>query len=156
MSSIHPVLAAVTDRITERSSSAAYPQQTREADTVDPRGRLTCANLAAQFLVSLGSTPTLLDAISANPERSAQCLARMVPRRCGPAVRVDNSSPRWPAEVIGQAKGILLGRVHRGLLTRFRSAVDLRSAYAYRPRGRAGCRLPRELIRLAETGVVRW
>ena len=34
---------------------------------------------------------------TANPERSAQCLARMVPRRCRPAV--NNSSPRWPAEM---------------------------------------------------------
>ena len=113
MSSIHPVLRPSPIASPNEAAAAAYPQLTREADTVDPRGRLTCANLAGQFLVSLGSTPTLLDAISANPERSAQCLARMVPRRFGPAVRVNNSSPRWPTEVIGQAKGILLGRVHR-------------------------------------------
>jgi phosphogluconate dehydratase len=52
VSTIHPALAAVTERITERSSAprAAYLQQTREAEGRGPaRGRLACANLAAQF-----------------------------------------------------------------------------------------------------------
>ena len=52
MNTIHPALAAVTERITERSSAprAAYLQQTREAEGRGPaRGRLACANLAAQF-----------------------------------------------------------------------------------------------------------
>ena len=55
MNTIHPVLKAVTDRITERSSAprAAYLQQTREAGDRGPaRGRLACANLAHSLLVS--------------------------------------------------------------------------------------------------------
>ena len=44
---------------------AAYLHQTREAGNRGPaRGRLACANLAAQFLVSPGSTPILLDAMT--------------------------------------------------------------------------------------------
>ena len=54
MNTIHPILETVTDRITERSQPrAAYLHQTREAEDRGPaRGRLACANLAAQFLVS--------------------------------------------------------------------------------------------------------
>ena len=73
MSSIHPVLEA--SPITSPNEAAPHTHsRLAKRNTVDPRGRLTCANLAAQFLVSPGSTPTLLHAISANPERSAQCL----------------------------------------------------------------------------------
>ena len=44
---------------------AAYLQQTREAEGRGPaRGRLACANLAAQFPRLPGSTPTLLDAMT--------------------------------------------------------------------------------------------
>jgi len=67
VNTIHPVLKTVTDRITERSSAprAAYLQQIREAGDRGPaRGRLACANRAAQFLVSPGSTPILLDAMT--------------------------------------------------------------------------------------------
>ena len=55
MSTIHPVLEAVTDRITERSSAprAAYLNQIREAGDRGPaRGRLACANLAHGFAAS--------------------------------------------------------------------------------------------------------
>ena len=55
MNTIHPVLEAVTDRLTERSreSRAAYLQQIREAGDRGPaRGRLACANLAHGFAAS--------------------------------------------------------------------------------------------------------
>jgi hypothetical protein len=67
MNTIHPVLKTVTDRITHRSRAprAAYLEQTREAEGRGPaRGRLACANLAAQFPRLPGSTPTLLDAMT--------------------------------------------------------------------------------------------
>ena len=67
MNTIHPVLKTVIDRITERSQRTPrrYLHQTREAGDRGPaRGRLACANLAAQFLVSPGSTPILLDAMT--------------------------------------------------------------------------------------------
>ena len=67
MTTTHPALAAVTERIIERSSAprAAYLHQIREAGDRGPaRGRLACANLAHSFLVSPGSTPTLLDAMT--------------------------------------------------------------------------------------------
>ena len=61
MNTIHPVLKTVTDRITERSRRAAYLPPTREAEGRGPaRGRLACANLAAQFPRLPGSAPTLL------------------------------------------------------------------------------------------------
>jgi hypothetical protein len=49
----------------------------------------------AGMLSLFGTEPGAFDCESG----SAQCLARMVPRRCRPAVRVNNSSPRWPAEM---------------------------------------------------------
>jgi hypothetical protein len=66
VSTIHPALAAVTERITERSSAPAPPACSRLAKrkAVHPRGRLACANLAAQFPRLPGSTPTLLDAMT--------------------------------------------------------------------------------------------
>jgi hypothetical protein len=94
VSTIHPALAAVTERITDRSSAprAAYLQQTREAEGRGPaRGRLACANLAAPFprlprqhtnpavrLYTVGRTAGMLSLFpnpahsTANPERSAQ------------------------------------------------------------------------------------
>ena len=55
MTTTHPVLAAVTERITERSSAqrAMYLQRVREAGDRGPaRGRLACANLAHGFAAS--------------------------------------------------------------------------------------------------------
>jgi len=55
VNTIHPTLQAVTDRITERSSTprAAYLHQIREAGDRGPaRGRLACANLAHGFAAS--------------------------------------------------------------------------------------------------------
>ena len=55
MNTIHPVLAAVTERLTERSSAprTAYLHQVREAGDHGPaRGRLACANLAHGFAAS--------------------------------------------------------------------------------------------------------
>ncbi len=54
---VHPVLAEVTDRITERSSAperAAYlaPDPRGRASADPPRGRLACANLAHGFAAS--------------------------------------------------------------------------------------------------------
>ncbi|HYR17603.1 MAG TPA: phosphogluconate dehydratase, partial [Mycobacterium sp.] len=52
MSTIHPILKTVTDRITERSRAprAAYLHQIRDAGDRGPaRGRLACANLAHGF-----------------------------------------------------------------------------------------------------------
>ncbi len=55
MTTTHPALAAVTERIIERSSAAraAYLHQIREAGDRGPaRGRLACANLAHGFAAS--------------------------------------------------------------------------------------------------------
>ena len=55
MSTIHPVLKTVTERITDRSSAsrAAYLKQIHEAGDRGPaRGRLACANLAHGFAAS--------------------------------------------------------------------------------------------------------
>ena len=50
MRTIHPILEAVTDRITERSSAPHTDSRLAKRKAVDPRGRRT--NLAAQFLAS--------------------------------------------------------------------------------------------------------
>jgi hypothetical protein len=63
VSTIHPVLEAVTDRITERSS-APHTDSSEAVGRGPARGRLACANLAAQFPRLPGSTPTLLDAMT--------------------------------------------------------------------------------------------
>ena len=63
----HPALAAVTERITERSSAprAAYLQQTREAEGRGPARAVSPTPTGLHsFLVSPGSTPTLLDAMT--------------------------------------------------------------------------------------------
>ena len=55
MTNTHPVLAEVTDRITNRStqSRTAYLSQVRAAGDRGPaRGRLACANLAPGFAAS--------------------------------------------------------------------------------------------------------
>jgi hypothetical protein len=80
MSSIHPVLEAVTDRITERSS-AAYPQQTREAEHRGPA--------RASHLRQPGCTVPRIPRQHTHPAgchfgesgKIGAVLARMVPRR---------------------------------------------------------------------------
>jgi hypothetical protein len=66
VSTIHPVLEAVTDRITERSSGAprTYSRLVKRK-TVDPRAGVSPARTSLHsFLVSPCSRPTLLDAMT--------------------------------------------------------------------------------------------
>jgi hypothetical protein len=58
-------------------------------------------------------------------------------------------------DVIGQAKGILMGRFTVDSSHAFGLLYTSRAPMPTVAR-RAGCRLPRELIPLAETGVVLW
>ena len=73
MSTIHPVLEAVTDRITERSSGAPRTYRLVKRKTVDPRAGVSPAPTSlhsflvspcSRFLVSPCSRPTLLDAMT--------------------------------------------------------------------------------------------
>ena len=65
MSTIHPILEAVTDRITERSSAPHTYSRLAKRKAVDPRAGVSPAPTSLRsFLVSPCSRPTLLDAMT--------------------------------------------------------------------------------------------
>jgi hypothetical protein len=89
-----PIVCTTTSRPSADGRSTPVPSWTWGIRSAMSVGLYTVGRTAG----SPSSEPNPAHS-AANPERSAQCLARMVPRRCRPAVRVNNSSPRWPAEM---------------------------------------------------------
>jgi hypothetical protein len=84
VNTIHPVLKTVTDRITERSSAPHTYSRLAKRKTVDPRAGVSPApTWLHSFLVSPGSTPTLLDAMTdAGLPHLARCGNRLGEPNC--------------------------------------------------------------------------